>query len=121
MLRKLNQLGISGRFYNWTQRFLSIRTLHVKVGDKNSKCIDVASGVPQVSVLGPVLFLLFINRCLKLLENIQMRSTKSVEGLQDTESEEMAKWLNLDSLPSGMDKGEMKPQRRTNVRPHPGD
>ncbi len=63
LLQKLDQLGIAGRLHSWIQSFLTKRTLRVKVGEGYSKFIDIKSGVPQGSVLGPVLFLMYINNC----------------------------------------------------------
>ncbi len=48
-----------------------------------------------------------LRKDIKLLEDVQRRSTKLVKGLQDIEYEERAQLLNLDSLSCRMDKGDM--------------
>ncbi len=49
----------------------------------------------------------WLRKDIKLLEDVQMRSTKLVKGLQDIEYEIRAQLLNLDSLSCRMDKGDM--------------
>ena len=61
LLHKLHHYGIRGQTWTWISNFLSDRQQSVVVDGFNSNPVSVRSGVPQGSVLGPCLFLAYIN------------------------------------------------------------
>ena len=92
LIQKLDAIGIRGSILSWIREFLVNRTQSVVVDGAVSSHSAVMSGVPQGTVLGPVLFLIHIGNITDAIQHSQVASfaddtriLKSVNNIEDCE------------------------------------
>ena len=111
LLRKLDHYGIRGNILNWFKSYLTNRKQYVNINGESSKIKEISCGVHQGSVLGPLLFILYIND----LPNIYLKywiftylltipiyyDSNSLQDLEKKINKELGKlqlWLNVNRL-----------------------
>jgi hypothetical protein len=92
LLKKLECYGFTGPLLAWVRSFLTDRSQRVIINGEKSEWSSVTSGIPQGSVLGPILFVLFINdlpdmlKCCVRLFADDTKVFKNIKDLSDTEA-----------------------------------
>ena len=100
LLTKLHGYGIRGKVLQWVESFLTNRVQYVDVNNNISEEVPVTSGVPQGSVLGPCLFIYFINdlpevvKCLMMIFADDTKAYRPIYSIKDNEDLQMS----LDNL-----------------------
>jgi hypothetical protein len=110
LILKIRAYGFAGELLNWLIDFLSNRKQRVVMGSSSSDWRDVTSGVPQGSVLGPLLFLVFINDMPDLVSHLVklFADDSKIAGIIKEESDVAALRSDVDRLVEWADEWRMK-------------
>ena len=130
LVKKLEYYGVNDAYNSWIKSYLSNRYQSVSLNGEKSKKLKISCGVPQGSVLGPLLFLIYINDMNMALnksvvhhfadDTNLLSSSKNLNALRKTLNEDLSllfKWLCANRLSLNVAKTEFiifRPKKKLN-------
>ena len=134
LVDKLANLGLNAHALSWITSYLTNRKQHVVVGGESSLDTPVLSGVPQGSVLGPLLFLVYIDDVSDVLlsdgstlniyadDMLLYKPVKSIEDIHHLQMDidRISGWVNCNNLTLNPNKCKTMviSRKRNSVKPH---
>ena len=129
LLEKLYLYGIGGNIYSWFESYLTNRSQFVEYNNVKSKTENITHGVPQGSILGPLLFIIYMNdfsRSSELLFSIifaddtsvfiEGTSFQDISNILNKELENISIWLEANKLTININKTHYMMFHRTRVK-----
>ena len=120
LLAKLEHYGIRGLANEWFRSYLSNRKQYVSINGHESSLASVLYGVPQGSVLGPLLFLIYINDLNQAIKFCKVhhfaddtnllhfnKSVAKLNKLVNLDMKNLTVWLNANKISLNVDKTEL--------------
>ena len=116
LLEKLDHYGIRGLSNDWFRSYLSGRSQYVSINGCNSDYRTIKYGVPQGSVLGPLLFLIFINDLNTAVKHSEtfcfaddtcLDSVKQINKVVNKDLKFLVQWLNATKISLNVAKTEV--------------
>ncbi|XP_061379603.1 uncharacterized protein LOC133319395 [Danaus plexippus] len=111
LLQKLSDYGIDDYLLRWLESYLTGRTSNVVVGGYQSDAFTATSGVPQGSILGPILFGIFVNDIAKCFKHCEfqlyaddLKLYKTINDIKDARNMQM----DVDRLGLWCDQNKLK-------------
>ena len=115
-MNKLHSFGITGCLWDWFKCYLAGRLQCTKISNYSSSSVPILSGVPQGSILGPFLFIVYIaslTSCVSFLKLLSFADdTKCYQQISDpinstqlqSDLDSLLNWSILNSLPFNLSK-----------------